>query len=226
MTTSSVRRLVRHQVTFMLTKTAALFLLIIVEAPGNIPGILILFEGGNPVRVIGIFPCQAGFEQSNPLLVRPIPHNFALKRTQSTDGRFDLLSRFCLVINQFGFNEFSGAVLDTVHAAHPFHLVTCFERFSDALGCCHLTYQLREQFFRLMIYIGKVSVQLAACQQTSIGNFAMLFDTGGDAVPIRQCAPRLPPATSDRADNSHPAIRTKVHSFHHRCTCPSCNPPM
>ena len=69
MTASSARRLVRHQVTFMLTKTAALFLPIIVESPGNIPGVLILFEGGNPVRVTGIFPCQAGFEQSNPLLV-------------------------------------------------------------------------------------------------------------------------------------------------------------
>ena len=158
MTASSARRLVRHQVTFMLTKTAELFLLIIVEAPGNIQGVLILFEGGNPVRVTGIFPCQAGFAQSNPLLVRPIPHYSGINRTRSAGYCFGLHSGACLVVDQFGFNEFSGAVLDTVHAAHPFHLVTCFERFSDALGCCHLTYQLREQFFRLMIYIGKVSV--------------------------------------------------------------------
>ena len=58
MAVSSARRLVRHQVTFMLPKTAALFLLIIVEAPGNIPGVLILFEGGNLVRVIGKFPIK------------------------------------------------------------------------------------------------------------------------------------------------------------------------
>ena len=120
-------------------------------------------------------PCQAGFEQSNPLLVRPIPQYFHKNRTRSTDLKGSLHSGSCLVVDQFGFNDFSSAVPDAVRAAHPFHLVTCFERFSDALGCCHLTYQLREQFFRLMIYIGKVSVQLAACQQTSIGNFAMLF---------------------------------------------------
>ena len=58
MTASSACRLVRHQVTFMLPKTAELFLLIIVEAPGNIPGVLILFEGGNPVRVTGISPVK------------------------------------------------------------------------------------------------------------------------------------------------------------------------
>ena len=120
-------------------------------------------------------PCRAGFAPANPLLVRPIPHNFALKRTQSTDGRFDLHSGFCLVINQFGFNEFSGAVPDAVRAAYPFHLVGRFECLGDTFGCRHLTYQMREQFFRLMVYISKVFIQLAACQQTSIGSFAMFF---------------------------------------------------
>ena len=79
------------------------------------------------------------------------------------------------LVNQFGIDEFSGTILNVVHAAYPFHLVICLECFSDALGCCHLTYQLREQFFRLMIYIGKVFIQPAACQQTSIGSFAMFF---------------------------------------------------
>ena len=58
MTVSSARRLVRHQVTFMLPKTAALFLFNFVEAPGNILGVLILLEGGNPVRVTGKFPVK------------------------------------------------------------------------------------------------------------------------------------------------------------------------
>lgn len=33
---------------------------------------------------------QAGFASSNPLLVRPIPHNFAIKRTRSTQLNFRL----------------------------------------------------------------------------------------------------------------------------------------
>ena len=119
--------------------------------------------------------CRAGFAPSNPLLVRPIPHYFRINKTQSTNCRFGLYSGFCLVINQFGFNEFSGAVPDVVCATHPFHLVGCFERFGDTLGCRHFTHLLRKQFFRLMIYISKVFIQLAACQQTSIGSFAMFF---------------------------------------------------
>lgn len=150
MTASSARRLVRHQVTFMLTKTAALFLPIIVESPGNIPGVLILFEGGNPVRVTGIFPCQAGFEQSNPLLVRPIPHYSGINRTRSAGYCFDLHSGSCLVVDQFRFNDFSGAVPDAVRATHPFHLVICLECFGNTLNCGHRTYQPREQFFRLI----------------------------------------------------------------------------
>lgn len=35
-------------------------------------------------------PCWAGFAPSNPLLVRPIPHNFAIKRTRSTQPEIQL----------------------------------------------------------------------------------------------------------------------------------------
>ena len=131
-------------------------------------------------------PCRAGFAPANPLLVRPIPHYFRINKTQSTNCRFGLYSGFCLVINQFGIDEFSGTILNVVHAVYPFHLVGCFERFGDTFGCCHLTYQLREQFFRLMVYISKVFIQLAACQQTSIGSFAMFFQI--PAVTLSLCA--------------------------------------
>jgi hypothetical protein len=38
----------------------------------------------------GLPPRQAGFAPTNPLLVRPIPHNFAIKRTRSTQLNFRL----------------------------------------------------------------------------------------------------------------------------------------
>ena len=104
----------------------------------------------------GSRPCQAGFAQSNPLLVRPIPHNFALKRTQSTDGRFDLHSRFCLVINQFGFNDFSGAVLNTFHTAYPFHLVGGFERFGHTFLLRHSRNDDFHSFIAGLVNLGKV----------------------------------------------------------------------
>ena len=38
----------------------------------------------------GLPPRQAEFAPTNPLLVRPIPHNFAIKRTRSTQLNFRL----------------------------------------------------------------------------------------------------------------------------------------
>ena len=47
---------------------------------------------------------------------------------------FGLYSGFRSVVNQFGIDDFSGTILNIVHAAYPFYLISCFERFSDALG--------------------------------------------------------------------------------------------
>lgn len=102
------------------------------------------------------------------MLVRPIPHNFALKRAQSTDGRFDLHSGFCLVINQFGFNEFSGAVPDAVRAAYPFHLVGHFERFGDTFGCRHLFGKLSEHLVGGMVNLTQMRVRLNIQEQILI----------------------------------------------------------
>ena len=110
------------------------------------------------VGVTGIFPCGAGFEQSNPLLVRPIPRCFWAKKTRSTDCRLRPVLRIRSVVNQLGIDDFSGTILNVIHTAHPFHLVGCFECFGDTFGCRHLTYQLRKQLFRLLIYIVEIAV--------------------------------------------------------------------
>ena len=78
---------------------------------------------------------RVGFAGANPLLVRPILHDFALKRTRSSGRKRN--SGFYSVVNQFSIDDFSDAVSDAVRAAHPFHPAGCFECFGDTFGCRH-----------------------------------------------------------------------------------------
>ena len=113
-------------------------------------------------------PCQAGFEQSNPLLVRPIPQYFHKNRTRSTDLKGSLHSGSCLVVDQFGFNDFSSAVPDAVRAAHPFHPASCFECFGDTFGCRHLFGKLSEHLVGGMVNLMQMRVQLNGQEQILI----------------------------------------------------------
>lgn len=110
-------------------------------------------------------PCGAGFAQSNPLLVRPIPHNFSVKKTRSTDCRLRPVLRIRSVVNQFGIDDFSGTILNVIHTAYPFHLVGCFECFGDTFGYRHLFGKLSEHLVGGMVNLTQMRVQLTGQEQ-------------------------------------------------------------
>ena len=58
--------------------------------------------------------------------------------------------------------------MDVIHLLHPQHLVFCFEciRYTFLFG--KLFYQTREHFLCLLVYVGKVIVQLASYQKSGI----------------------------------------------------------
>ena len=76
--------------------------------------------------------------------------------------------------------------MDTVFTAYPFHLVGCFERFSDTLGCRHLFGKLSEHLVGGMVNLTLMRVQLAGLEQiliqaafilTKIASMAQIIDT-------------------------------------------------
>ena len=66
--------------------------------------------------------------------------------------------------------------MDVIHLLRPQHLVFRFKRFRYALLFGKLFYQPRKQFLCLLVYVGKVIVQLAGGQQLGIQADLVLAD--------------------------------------------------
>ena len=64
---------------------------------------------------------------------------------------------------------------DCVHSLRPKHLLLHFELFGDTVLFSNVLYQPREHFFRLLVQISKVVVELAACQQFGVNGLVVLF---------------------------------------------------
>ena len=85
--------------------------------------------------------------------------------------------RLCwLVVNPLYIYNLRCTVADIVHLPHPQHLVFCFELFGHAITFCHLFYEPKKHILSLFIYIGKVSVQFAFCEQGCIKTFTVRLD--------------------------------------------------
>ena len=78
-----------------------------------------------------------------------------------------------LVVNYIVIYDFGSSATDVVHPSNPLHLIVCFELFGHALTLCHPFYEPKKHIFSLLVYIGKVSVQFAFCEQGRIKTFAV-----------------------------------------------------
>ena len=83
----------------------------------------------------------------------------------------------CIVLTVYKLtrNDFHSSTADVVHPLHPQHLIFRFEGFRYALFFEKLLYQPREHFLCMLVYVGNVTVQLAAYQQFGIEYLAVLF---------------------------------------------------
>ena len=113
-----------------------------------------------------------------------------------------------LAINKLVWNNFHSSAADVVHPLYPQHLVFRFDRFRYALFFGKLLYQPREHFLCLPVNVGKITVQLAACQQNVV-TYPVILDTANAAVPIRRYTLFFLRAVSGREDRNHPAIIPK-----------------
>ena len=59
-------------------------------------------------------------------------------------------------------DDFSCLLSDSIHSSLPFHLVSGFECFRDAVTLGKLFYQLRKHFFCLLVDVCKVVIHLTA----------------------------------------------------------------
>jgi hypothetical protein len=69
--------------------------------------------------------------------------------------------------------DFCGSAADVIHPSNPLHLIIRFEFFGYTLTLCHLFYEPKKHILSLLVYIGKVSVQFAFCEQGRIKTFAV-----------------------------------------------------
>ena len=81
-----------------------------------------------------------------------------------------------LVVNYIVVYDFRSSATNVIHLSNPLHLIVCFEFFCHALTLCHLFYEPKKHILSLLIYIGKVSVQFAFCEQGRIKTFAVRLD--------------------------------------------------
>ena len=72
--------------------------------------------------------------------------------------------------------DFCGSAADVIHPSDPLHLIVCFEFFGYALTLCHPFYEPKKHILCLLVYVGKVSVQFAFCEQGRMKTFAVRLD--------------------------------------------------
>ena len=81
-----------------------------------------------------------------------------------------------LVVNYIVIYDFCGSATDVVNPSNPFHLIVCFEFFCYAFTLCNLFYEPKKHILCLLVYISKVSVQFAFCEQGRIKTFVVRLD--------------------------------------------------
>ena len=86
------------------------------------------------------------------------------------------MAALSLGINQLCINNLRCTVTDIVHSLHPQHLIFCFELFGNTFLFGELVYQPKEHLLRLLVDVGEVGGELAACQQIGIADFVVLLD--------------------------------------------------
>ena len=77
--------------------------------------------------------------------------------------------------NQLGLDAFLGTVADAVHPAHPFQLISGFQRFGHALGFLHLPDSQRKLFLGLLVQLGKIVAQLTGQEQLVVPDGMLLL---------------------------------------------------
>jgi hypothetical protein len=66
-----------------------------------------------------------------------------------------------LYVDQIVVDHLPASIPDAVHLLHPQHLILCLELFGDAITGGKLFYQIKEHSLRLLVQIGKITVQFA-----------------------------------------------------------------
>ena len=78
-------------------------------------------------------------------------------------------------IYKLGQNNFLGTATDAVHATHPFHLVSGFQRFCYAILLYHIGNEDFHTLIAGLVDLGKVPVHPSTCKKICIEDRAMLF---------------------------------------------------
>ena len=86
------------------------------------------------------------------------------------------MTALSLGVNQLCIYNLFRTVTDIVHSLHPQHLIICFELLSHAFLFGELFYQPKEHILCLLVDVGEVGGELAACQQIGIADFVVLLD--------------------------------------------------
>jgi hypothetical protein len=87
-------------------------------------------------------------------------------------------------MNQLLVHDFGSSLAKTVHLGNPFHLVVCLELFGYTLTICHLFYEPKQHFFRLLVDFCKITVELACGQQIAVQRLSVLFDIPQVTLPL------------------------------------------
>ena len=87
-------------------------------------------------------------------------------------------------IYKLGQNDFLRTIADAVHAAHPFHLVRCFECFGHTLLLRHSRNDDFHSLVAGLVDLGKVLVQRFTREIVCVENRAMVFQIAAAQTPV------------------------------------------
>ena len=96
--------------------------------------------------------------------------------------RLTLFSYIVLSVDNLRVHNLHSAGADIVHILHPIQGIFRLELFRDTLCLFHLLYKRFQTLLSLFVNVGKITIQLAACQQIHIQNFMVLFEM--PSVPL------------------------------------------
>ena len=87
-------------------------------------------------------------------------------------------------IYKLGQNDFLRTIADAVHAAHPFHLVRCFECFGHIFPLRHCRNDDFHTLVAGLVDLGKVPMQCSARKVVCVENRAMFFQIAATHTPV------------------------------------------
>ncbi len=89
-----------------------------------------------------------------------------LMKNSGREQSLPLLRLYC--VNCLSVYDFHNSISDVTHPADLSHRIGNFQCLCDAFRLAQLFYPPREHFIRLMVYVGKVTVQFSAGEQHRI----------------------------------------------------------